>query len=169
MDNGPDGKFSPRSWSLHTLKHIVDKWQTCMYEHDGWNALFLENHDQSRSVSRFTPHKSAHRTFAAKALATFIGFQSGTLFIYQGQELGMANLPKNWSIEDYKDVETQNYYQMYVFSGKDPHLSQVRPLLLRLCKQGLSEVRGRRGRDGTVSRRGPSESKRSCPLPCPGQ
>jgi glycosidase len=112
MDNGPEGKFSQRSWSIQTLKDIVNKWQTCMYENNGWNALFLENHDQSRSVSRFTPHKAAHRKFAAKMLATFIGFQSGTLFVYQGQELGMANLPGTWPIDDYKDVETQTFYQL---------------------------------------------------------
>ena len=114
MDNGPDGKFSPQPWSLHTLKGIVEKWQTCMFENNGWNALFLENHDQSRSVSRFTPHDSSNRKFAAQMLATFIGLQSGTLFIYQGQELGMSNLPRTWSIEEYKDVETQNFYQLFV-------------------------------------------------------
>ncbi|KAH7009019.1 glycoside hydrolase family 13 protein [Ilyonectria destructans] len=112
MDNGPEGKFSPNPWSLHTLKGIVEKWQTHMHVNNGWNALFLENHDQSRSVSRFTPHSLSNRPFAAKMLATFIGLQSGTLFIYQGQELGMANLPRSWSIDEYKDVETQNFYQM---------------------------------------------------------
>lgn len=85
-----------------------------MYESNGWNALFLENHDQSRSVSRFTPHSSSNRELAAKMLATFIGFQAGTLFIYQGQELGMSNLPRAWSIEEYKDVETQTFYQLFV-------------------------------------------------------
>ncbi|CAI6085070.1 unnamed protein product [Clonostachys chloroleuca] len=121
MDNGPEGKFSQRSWSIQTLKDIVDKWQTCMYENNGWNALFLENHDQSRSVSRFTPHKAAHRKYAAKMLATFIGFQSGTLFVYQGQELGMSNLPGTWPIDDYKDVETQNFYQLALarFAGDE--------------------------------------------------
>ncbi|KAI5456064.1 glycoside hydrolase family 13 protein [Mariannaea sp. PMI_226] len=112
MDNGPEGKFSPRSWTLHTLKDIVDKWQTRMRDGNGWNALFLENHDQSRSVSRFTPHSPGNRSLAAKMLATFIGLQSGTIFVYQGQELGMANLPQNWPISEYKDLETQNFYKM---------------------------------------------------------
>lgn len=114
MDNGPEGKFSHRPWSLLNLKDIVNKWQSCMYDTGGWNALFLENHDQSRSISRFTPHKPENRAFAAKMLANFIGFQSGTLFIYQGQELGMSNLPDTWPISDYKDVETQNFYQLFV-------------------------------------------------------
>ncbi|KAK2591697.1 hypothetical protein QQS21_010609 [Conoideocrella luteorostrata] len=117
MDNGKAGKFSPQGWTLDTLRSIVDKWQTCMYRHDGWNALFLENHDQSRSVSRFTPHKAAHRTAAATMLATFIGMQSGTLFVYQGQELGMSNLPASWSMDEYKDVETQNLYRLALAQG----------------------------------------------------
>ncbi|KJR82064.1 alpha-amylase [Sporothrix schenckii 1099-18] len=114
MDMGVGGKFSPRTWTLQTLKDIVQKWQTCMQAQGGWNTLFLENHDQSRSVSRFTPHRPAHRSRAAKMLATFIGLQSGTLFIYQGQELGMQNLPKEWPIEEYLDVETQNFYKEFV-------------------------------------------------------
>src|SRR5688572_24148733 len=111
MDNGQDDKFGKKDWDLVDLKKIVEKWQTSMYERGGWNALFLENHDQSRSVSRFASDEPQFREYAAKMLATFISLQSGTLFVYQGQELGMANMPKDWSIEEYKDVETQNYWK----------------------------------------------------------
>jgi len=114
IDYGPEGKFSPNPWTLPSLKAIVEKWQTYMYNNNGWNALFLENHDQSRSVSRFTPHRPTSRKYAATMLATFIGLQAGTLFIYQGQELGMANLPESWPTEEYKDVETQTLYQLLV-------------------------------------------------------
>ncbi|SPQ18476.1 1478d661-a025-4ccd-8bc5-a3f9bd957fc4 [Thermothielavioides terrestris] len=112
LDNGRNNKFFPKEWSLPKLKAIVHKWQTCMFDNGGWNALFLENHDQSRSVSRFTPHRPENRNAAAKMLATFMGLQAGTLFVYQGQELGMANLPKDWGIDEYKDVETQNLYRL---------------------------------------------------------
>lgn len=115
MDIGDDGKFSSKDWTVDNLQTIVNKWQTCMYEGGGWNALFLENHDQSRSISRFTPHRPEDRRAAATMLATFIGMQSGSLFIYQGQELGMKNLPQEWAIEEYKDFETQNLYQMYFY------------------------------------------------------
>lgn len=111
MDIGHNGKFDKRDWSLIELKCIVEKWQTIMLKHGGWNALFLENHDQARSVSRFASDEPKHRTLAAKMLATFIALQSGTLFIYQGQELGMANIPKDWDITEYKDVETQNMWR----------------------------------------------------------
>lgn len=114
MDFGSSGKFSPNAWPLSKLKSIVHKWQTCMYDNGGWNALYLENHDQGRSVSRFTPHRPESRTAAAKMLATFEALQSGTVFVYQGQELGMVNLPREWPIDEYKDVETLNLYQLYV-------------------------------------------------------
>ncbi|KFY55619.1 hypothetical protein V496_06941 [Pseudogymnoascus sp. VKM F-4515 (FW-2607)] len=114
MDNGADGKFGKQDWELLDLKNIVEKWQTRIYEEGGWNALFLENHDQGRSVSRFASDEPQFRVYAAKMLATFIALQSGTLFVYQGQEIGMANIPKDWSIEEYKDIETQNYWKSAV-------------------------------------------------------
>lgn len=84
-----------------------------MYDNNGWNALYLENHDQPRSVSRFAHDDPKHRVASAKLLALFLGFQSGTPFIYQGQELGMINLQpeQEWSIGDYKDVELLNHWK----------------------------------------------------------
>ncbi|KFY00337.1 hypothetical protein V490_01403 [Pseudogymnoascus sp. VKM F-3557] len=114
MDNGAGGKFEEQKWELSDLKNIVEKWQTRLYEEGGWNASFIENHDQGRSVSRFASDEPQFRVYAAKMLATFIALQSGTLFVYQGQELGMANIPKDWGIEEYKDVETQNYWKSAV-------------------------------------------------------
>ncbi|KAI9733039.1 MAG: hypothetical protein M1834_003584 [Cirrosporium novae-zelandiae] len=111
IDHGPGGKYTPKSWPLAELKTMINKWQTFMYENNGWNALFLENHDQPRSVSRFASDKPEDRALSAKMLATFIGFQSGTVFVYQGQELGMANVPKNWQIKDYRDIELLNHWK----------------------------------------------------------
>ncbi|KAJ9138376.1 Alpha-glucosidase [Pleurostoma richardsiae] len=111
MDHGIHGKFSPRTWAMSDLKAIVSKWQTFMYENRGWNALYLENHDQSRSVSRWGSDKLQFRTYAAKMFATFLGFQSGTVFIYQGQELGMRNIPEDWDISEYRDLETLNDWE----------------------------------------------------------
>ncbi|KAK7408486.1 hypothetical protein QQX98_009353 [Neonectria punicea] len=110
MDHGNEGKFSPRKWTMSDLKAIVNKWQTFMYTNNGWNALYLENHDQSRSISRWGSDKPEHRTLTAKMIATFLCFQSGTVFVYQGQELGMANMPETWDITEYRDLETLNYW-----------------------------------------------------------
>lgn len=41
--------------------------------------------------------------------------QAGTLYVYQGEEIGMANMPSTWGIEEYKDVATQNYYNRFVY------------------------------------------------------
>ena len=108
MDIGDRGKFSPEDWDIRTLKNIVNKWQTLIYRNSGWSANFCENHDQARSVSRFASDAPEHRVNAAKLLCIWLACQSGTLFIYQGQELGMRNVPAEWPIEEYKDIETQN-------------------------------------------------------------
>ncbi|KAI2732554.1 CAZyme family GH13 [Penicillium roqueforti] len=114
LDHGPGGKFTSGNWEMQDLKAIVSKWQTFMHQNNGWNALYLENHDQPRTVSRFASDKLEDRTLSAKMLATFLGFQSGTVFIYQGQELGMPNVPNGWAIEKYQDIETLNHWQEIV-------------------------------------------------------
>ncbi|RSL72439.1 hypothetical protein CEP53_001099 [Fusarium sp. AF-6] len=111
MDHGSQGKFSPRKWAMSDLKSIVDKWQTFMYKNRGWNALYLENHDQARTISRWASDKPEFRTLAAKMFATFLCFQSGTVFVYQGQELGMANMPESWDVSEYRDLETLNHWE----------------------------------------------------------
>ncbi|KAM0332313.1 hypothetical protein ACHAQA_002589 [Verticillium albo-atrum] len=111
MDIGSGGKFSHHAWTLPDFKAIINRWQTFARRVGGWNAMFLENHDQARSVSRFTRHRPEHRDVAAKMLATLLTTLGGTLFVYQGQELGMGSLPKSWGIEEYKDIETQNMYR----------------------------------------------------------
>lgn len=111
IDHGPEGKFSPQSWPLSKLKTTVNKWQRLMLDKNGWNALYLENHDQPRSVSRFVHDDAAHRADSAKLIALFLGFQAGTPFVYQGQELGMTNMPRGWPIAEYKDVDCLNHWK----------------------------------------------------------
>ncbi|KAK9244489.1 glycoside hydrolase superfamily [Lipomyces tetrasporus] len=125
MDISPVGRYFPRKWKLSELKRIVNKWETYMYEHHGWNALYLENHDQGRSVSRFASDKPEFRAHAAKMLATFLGLQSGSVFVYEGQELGMANMPKTWGIDKLKDLESINFYTELVESGASEEVLQV--------------------------------------------
>ena len=112
LDVGPGGKFTPKSWDLHNFKSTVEKWQRFMYDNDGWNALYLENHDQPRSVSRYANDAPAHRVSSAKLLAIFLGFQAGTPFVYQGQEIGMTNVPKEWPMEEYQDVDCLNHWKL---------------------------------------------------------
>ncbi|KAJ8099012.1 glycoside hydrolase superfamily [Lipomyces tetrasporus] len=86
-------KYFPRKWKLTELKRIVNKWETYMYELHG------------RSVSRFASDAPQFRVYAATMLATFLGLQSGSVFVYEGQELGMTNMPKTWGIDKLKDLE----------------------------------------------------------------
>lgn len=81
-----------------------------MYAHSGWNALYLENHDQPRSISRFGNSDPKYSALSSKMLATFVGCLAGTPFIYQGQEIGMVNVPKEWPIDEYKDLNTLNHW-----------------------------------------------------------
>lgn len=112
IDNSPESKYGhKKTWKLPELKGIINRWQTFAHRVGGWNAVFMENHDQARTVSRFTQHRPEHRELAAKMLATCLCSLGGTLFLYQGQELGTANLPKHWGIEEYKDIESSNYYK----------------------------------------------------------
>ncbi|KND90189.1 Alpha-glucosidase [Tolypocladium ophioglossoides CBS 100239] len=119
LDHGPQGKFSAKTWPLTELKATVNKWQRLMYDRNGWNALYLENHDQPRSVSRFVKDDPEHRDASAKLIAIFLGFQAGTPFIYQGQEIGMANVPKDWPMDEYKDVDCLNHWSLYKDSADE--------------------------------------------------
>lgn len=113
IDHGSAGKFSPHQYRMSDLKDIVSKWQNFMYQGGGWNALYLENHDQGRTISRFTTAnpQSEYRTTAGKMLATFLGLQSGTPFVYQGQELAQVNVPETWGIEKFRDIEALNHWE----------------------------------------------------------
>lgn len=90
------------------LKKPLSRWQNEL-NGNGWNTLYLENHDQSRSVSRFGSEKFHFQS--ATMLATMLYFQQGTPFIYQGQELGMTNA-RFENLDDYRDIETHNIYRL---------------------------------------------------------
>ena len=98
------------------LKKLFQTWQEGMQAHDGWNALFWCNHDQPRAVSRFGSD-TAYWKESAKMLATAIHFMRGTPYIYQGEELGMTNAHFT-SIDQYRDVESLNYYNILRGEGK---------------------------------------------------
>jgi trehalose-6-phosphate hydrolase len=111
IDHGKYDKFAPMQWTLTSLKSMLEKWQTFMYSNGGWNALFWENHDQPRSIDRYTGAKPEYGATVSKMLATVLVLMSGTPFIYQGEELGMRNVPKEWGMEKYKDIECLNHWQ----------------------------------------------------------
>nr|BAV92596.1 maltase MalT [Pholiota microspora] len=105
-----------KEWSLSELKRTISRWQTFKREEGFWNAIFTENHDHSRVVSRFGNDSDEWRAISAKMLAILQVSQGGTQFVYQGQELGLKNFPRSWGIEEYKDVASINYWNRHVLS-----------------------------------------------------
>jgi len=93
---------------LPALKASMATWQTGLAER-GWNSLYLGNHDQPRSVSRFGDDSPAHRMASAKTLATVLHLHRGTPYVYQGDELGMANAPFT-AITDFRDIQALRFY-----------------------------------------------------------
>ncbi|WP_026690874.1 alpha,alpha-phosphotrehalase [Alteribacter aurantiacus] len=107
----PNGeKWTAADFDFIQLKEILSEWQEAMHEGGGWNALFWCNHDQPRVVSRFGDDGEYHNE-SAKMLATTVHMMQGTPYIYQGEEFGMTN-PKFDDINEYRDVETLNIYDI---------------------------------------------------------
>ena len=98
------------------LRDLLCKWQEGMQAGGAWNALFWCNHDQPRAVSRFGDDRKYWKE-SAKMLATLIHMMRGTPYIYQGEEIGMTNAGYT-SIDQYRDVESTNYYDILCAEGK---------------------------------------------------
>lgn len=103
-------KWTRIPYDLDELRKLLHTWGIGMEEKGGWNALFLNCHDQPRSLSRFGNDKEYHNQ-SAKMLATITHLQRGTPYIYQGEEIGMTNAYFT-DINQYRDVESINYFQI---------------------------------------------------------
>lgn len=101
--------FNYKPWKLTELKDILGGFMGYNQSHGGWDSLYLENHDQPRIVSRWA-NDGIYRDASAKMLALFHATGRGTLFIYQGQEIAMAN-PSTWSFDELRDLEEIQYYE----------------------------------------------------------
>lgn len=110
VDADGDNKWSDKKMDLRDMKEVLTRWQKGL-EEIAWNSLFWENHDQPRSVSRYG-NDSEYWEASAKMLATCLHMMQGTPYIYQGQELGMTNVPFE-NIEDFRDLDSINaYYEL---------------------------------------------------------
>ncbi|AKU79858.1 alpha-amylase family glycosyl hydrolase [Spiroplasma turonicum] len=76
----------------------------------GHSIVFLENHDQSRSISKFIQNQKFQTLDNAKSLALLNIFLKGVPIIYKGQEIGMKNFTRQ-SIEEFDDVESISKYE----------------------------------------------------------
>lgn len=108
VDEKKGDKWTWTPVDVQALKQVFASWHEGGSE-DGWFGLYWTTHDQSRIVSRFG-NDGAYREKSAKMLAVCLGFLRATLFLYQGEEIGMTNVPFD-TPEEFPDIETQNIYQ----------------------------------------------------------
>lgn len=107
------GKWVLKTLDLVEFKKVFERLQHLMH-HQGWNSLFLSNHDQPRVVSRYG--SETYRKESAKMLATILYGMQGTPYVYQGEEIGMTGIRFS-SISDYRDLETRNIYDILKREG----------------------------------------------------
>ncbi|BGP06720.1 hypothetical protein JCM10049v2_002544 [Rhodotorula toruloides] len=100
-------------WTLQEFKRLTAFAQQLADPQNKAHALsYIENHDQARAITRFASDAPEHRVASGKLIATYLLTLSGSLIIYEGQEIGMINAPKDWDItEEYKDVNTINTWR----------------------------------------------------------
>ncbi|WP_019639578.1 alpha,alpha-phosphotrehalase [Paenibacillus fonticola] len=125
----PNGqKWELKPYDFEELKKLLSDWQIGMQQGGGWNALFWNNHDQPRALTRFT-NDGEYRNESAKLLATTLHGLQGTPYVYQGEEIGMPD--PNWGdISEFRDIESLNMYEILLQKGKTPeeaaHIVKVR-------------------------------------------
>ncbi|WP_372911898.1 alpha-glucosidase [Salinigranum sp.] len=116
LDFGPDGnRWSKADWGVRELKTTISRWQEGL-DGEGWNSLYLNNHDEPRMVSRFGDDGEFRRE-SATLLATLLYTLQGTPFIYQGEEIGMTNYPFT-SLEEVRDVDTLRNVEQLERTGR---------------------------------------------------
>ncbi|MEO5783327.1 MAG: alpha-amylase family glycosyl hydrolase, partial [Ginsengibacter sp.] len=101
--------MDPNGYSLLEFKKIYSKWDS-VFANKGWGTVYLGNHDQPRMLTRWGNDAPKYREASSKMLTTFLLTMRATPYYYFGDELGMSNI-KFDKIEDYRDIETLNYYK----------------------------------------------------------
>lgn len=133
MDHGSEGKFDYMKYDFVQFKKIYRKWDERL-KNNGWNSIFLGNHDFPRMISRFG-NDEEYWVESAKALAMLLMTMRGTPYIYQGDEIGMTNVAFP-SIKDYRDVETLNAYRVI-----EKENSNIEKMLKAIHVQGRDNAR----------------------------
>ncbi|CCG84095.1 protein of unknown function [Taphrina deformans PYCC 5710] len=125
IGDGPNYKL-PKAWRLSQIKEIIARSQSYLDGGDGWVTNYLENHDRSRVVSRFGDDSPEFRVQSAKMLAILLNSLSGTNFIHQGGEIGMINAPRDWPIEEYRDVDSRNWHAEHLAKDRgEVYMQQI--------------------------------------------
>lgn len=151
VDGGETNKWSDQRFVLKDLKQIMSRWQEGMYQ-KAWNSLFWNNHDQPRCVSRFGDTSTTlYHEKSAKMLAICLHMMQGTPYIYQGEELGMTNVPFK-SQNDYRDIETYNSYKQLVeIEKKVAHEDMLRYMLKSSRDHARTPMQWNKGKNAGFS------------------
>mgnify|MGYP001940124976 CR=1 FL=1 len=122
QENG--SKWDLKPLNIVELKQTLAKWQVEL-DGKGWNSLFWNNHDLPRIVSRWG-NDDVYRVRSAQMFAILLHLMKGTPYIYQGEEIGMTNMPIK-SIDEADDVESINLYHERLEAGysKDDILESI--------------------------------------------
>lgn len=114
---------SEKGW--YDAKPITpDDYKRCCFESQakigdiGFLSNIIENHDEPRGVSRYIP-KGDCCVQSKKLLAALNFMLRGIPFIYQGQEIGMENVPFS-SIDEIDDISSLAEYQVALEAGLTP-------------------------------------------------
>ena len=129
LASGKYGKWTDKRVPLKDFKRVMTAWQTEL-EGKAWNSLFLGNHDQPRCLSRFGDDSPEYRVVSAKMLATCLHMMQGTPYVYQGDELGMKNVPFH-DLSEFRDIESINAFHELTGAGKVAPDDMMRYLNLR--------------------------------------
>lgn len=121
VDYAGGDKWALMEPDIARLRQIFREWQEGMQAGGGWNALFWDNHDQPRAITRFggragVGERGGSWERVGRMLAVCDFFMKGTPYIFQGDELGMTNAGYT-SIEQYDDVESHNNYRLLMGRG----------------------------------------------------
>lgn len=128
IDFGAEGKYSRNDFHPSKLRHITNMWQEAMPKFNGWNSIYLDNHDSGRSLSRYGSDVEEHRVAAAKLFAIYLMTLCGTPYLLAGQEFGMANLGKDYPADAYIDLEGKNAYDE-ILQSRGGDVSQMDDVL----------------------------------------
>lgn len=114
---------SDKGW-YDSKKITPDDYKRCCFEAQakmgdfGFISNIIENHDEPRGVSRYIPEGDCCNE-SKKMLAALNFMLRGLPFIYQGQELGMENVPFH-SIDEVDDISTLDEYKVALDAGLSP-------------------------------------------------
>ncbi len=141
-------RFEDYAYDLNYFRDYMTDWME-NYGNNCWMSLFYNNHDNPRMISKVTKDSSRH-TALSKLLAVMQFTLKGTPFIFQGDEMGLANYEFT-SMEQITDVEAKGYYAEHrktrpeekvfadILAGTREHARVLLPWNRKLppCHEGL--------------------------------